>query len=153
MTPRRVRHKVNLATQPNREDILSYITDNIIGGLTKKDSYLKNINADIKDTNKAIQRLEKTDNFQMIYQSVVNDDSLKLQIKVKKVQSKYVELMDKNLDTAIDVLDAVKGTKGSITEKAVAVRLVNETIGAMAIVNGPTQAQKPGELDRSGVIQ
>lgn len=134
--------------------MLGYINDVLLNGYTKKDAYLKNINGDIKQPSLAVVNMEKRKDFQEIYQSIISDDQLQMNGKIKKVQSKYVDLIEKNLDTAAGILDEVAKTSGedSLKNKAIAVRLVNETVGAMGIVQGPAQATPPGKLNKAGAV-
>ena len=129
--------------------MVAYATDIVFNGSTKKDSYLRNIK-DVNQVHIAIARMEKTEEYQSLLASIMGDDAAKLAAKVKRVQDKYVGLMEKNIDTASSVLDGVKD--GELKDKAIAVRLVNETVGAMAVVTGATQPQAPGQLNKAGAV-
>jgi len=129
--------------------MVAYATDIVFNGSTKKDSYLRNVK-DVNQVHIAIARMEKTEEYQSLLASIMGDDAAKLAAKVKRVQDKYVGLMEKNIDTASSVLDGVKD--GELKDKAIAVRLVNETVGAMAVVTGATQPQAPGQLNKAGAV-
>jgi len=129
--------------------MVAYATDIVFNGSTKKDSYLRNVK-DVNQVHIAIARMEKTEEYQSLLASIMGDDAAKLAAKVRRVQDKYVGLMEKNIDTASSVLDGVKD--GELKDKAVAVRLVNETVGAMAVVTGATQPQAPGQLNKAGAV-
>ena len=129
--------------------MVAYATDIVFNGSTKKDSYLRNVK-DVNQVHIAIARMEKTEEYQSLLASIMGDDAAKLAAKVRRVQDKYVGLMEKNIDTASSVLDGVKD--GELKDKAIAVRLVNETVGAMAVVTGATQPQAPGQLNKAGAV-
>jgi len=136
-------------TRVTKDQMVAYATDIVFNGLTKKDSYLRNVK-DVNQVHIAIARMEKTEEYQSLLASIMGDDAAKLAAKVKRVQDKYVGLMEKNIDTASSVLDGVKD--GELKDKAIAVRLVNETVGAMAVVTGATQPQAPGQLNKAGAV-
>lgn len=129
--------------------MVAYATDIVFNGSTKKDSYLRNVK-DVNQVHIAIARMEKTEEYQSLLASIMGDDAAKLAAKVKRVQDKYVGLMEKNIDTASSVLDGVKD--GELKDKAIAVRLVNETVGAMGVVTGASQPQSPGQLNKAGAV-
>jgi len=136
-------------TRVTKDQMVAYATDIVFNGSTKKDSYLRNVK-DVNQVHIAIARMEKTEEYQSLLASIMGDDAAKLAAKVKRVQDKYVGLMEKNIDTASSVLDGVKD--GELKDKAIAVRLVNETVGAMAVVTGATQPQAPGQLNKAGAV-
>lgn len=140
-----------LKKKPTRDDIIGYVQDVVTNGYTKKDAFQKNIDNSIVDVTKAVIRLEKSEDFQAVYGVIMDDDTMRLNKKVKVIQGKYADLIEKNIDTASAILDKVKG--GEVKDQAIAVRLVNETVGAMAIVNGPAQAQQPGSLNKANAVQ
>lgn len=138
------------STRTDPEKILAYIVDQIVSGLDKKSSYLKNIN-EVSKVHIAISRLEKSQQYEEVYASVMNDNNMLLKAKAQKARLQYVNLINKNLDLAESVVDSVK--EGTVKDKGIAIRLMNETIGAMSIVDGPTQAQAPGALNKGSVVQ
>ena len=129
--------------------MVAYATDIVFNGSTKKDSYLRNIK-EVNQVHIAIARMEKTEEYQSLLASIMGDDAAKLVAKVRRVQDKYVGLMEKNIDTASGILDNV--ADGELKDKAIAVRLVNETVGAMGVVTGASQPQAPGQLNKAGAV-
>lgn len=135
---------------PTRDQMLAYIEATLIGKSTKKDAYLKHVNPDIKQANLAVARMEKLPEYQELYSTIATDDNLKMQTDVQRVQRKYVNLIEKNIDTMNGILDDVKNAE--VKDKAVAVRLANETVGAMSIVDGPKGPQHPGTLNKAAAV-
>jgi len=133
-----------------RSKILSYIEATLTGGLTKKDAYLTHVDDKVKNPTAAVARLERSKEFQDIYHTLITDENYKFQESAQRVRSKYLGLIEKNIDTAGSMLDGADTT----SEKAKAVRLTNETIQAMAIVANPTPADREGSkpINKSGVI-
>lgn len=135
----------------SREQIIAYIEDVLFRNKTKKASYQDNINPDIKNVHAAIRTLEGREDFKAIYTVLNSDGQLQLQETALRVRNKYAKLVEKNIDTATDVLESSE----SIKDKATAVRLVNETIGALAPVSGAQHApdnQGGGKLNRGSAI-
>ena len=129
--------------------MVAYATDIVFNGSTKKDAYLRNVK-EVNQVHIAIARMEKTEEYQSLLASIMGDDAAKLAAKVRRVQDKYVGLMEKNIDTASGILDNV--ADGELKDKAIAVRLVNETVGAMGVVTGASQPQAPGQLNKAGAV-
>lgn len=141
-------------TQPkkaSRDQIIAYIQDILFRGKTKTQSYKDNINDEIKDVFPAIKSLENREDFKAIYNVLDSDGNLAAQTTALKVRNKYIKLIEKNLDTAAEVLDEAE----TIKDKATAVRLVNETVGALApIASGSPEghAGGGGKLKRGGAV-
>jgi hypothetical protein len=137
-----------------RDKVLQYIEATLVHGYTKKDAYLAFIDSDCKAPHQAIARLEKNKEYQDILAVITSDENYKFQIRAQRVKGKFLGLVEKNIDTADQVLDDVKNSE-DVKSKAVAVRLVNETIQAMSVISGgaPPVGQ-PGnpKLDKSGVV-
>lgn len=140
--------------QPSADQIIAYIHDILLQGSTKKDSYQKNINGSISNVHRSIGALERTQTFKDIYSSIITDNNLRMKEKVGKVKSKYLDLIELNIDTMTNVLKEAGKTTGedSLKNKAIAVRLANETVGAMSIVDGPQNAQPPGALKKDHLV-
>lgn len=139
-------------TQP-RDKVLDYIEAILVHSYSKKDAYLAFIDPECKNPHAAIARMEKRKEYQEIYAVVTSDENYKFLAKAQRVKSKFLNLVEKNIDTADKVLDDVKSS--DVRSKATAVRLVNETVQAMAVVSGAGGvATQPGapKLDKSGVI-
>lgn len=140
----------------NREDALKYIEATLLGGMTKKDAYLAHINPNVKNPNQAITVMENKKDFIDLYQMVFSDDVLKIQHAAKRVQSKYVNLMEKNIDTAVVVLEEVNKKESTMSEKVIGIKLVNETLSAMSVVVNsgiaPGDQARP-KLNRGSVVQ
>lgn len=136
-------------TRVTKDQMVAYATDVVMNGATKKDAYLRNVK-DVNQVHIAIARMEKTDEYQSILSSIMGDDAAKLATKVRRVQDKYVGLIEKNIDTASKILDKV--ADGEVKDQAIAVRLVNETVGAMGVVTGTAQPQAPGQLNKAGAV-
>lgn len=130
--------------------MLAYINATLFEGMTKKEAYLTHINSTLSHPHQAVLALEKKPEFRELYDHIMEDDNARLQAKANKIKLKYASLIEKNIDTASAILDEVED--GELQDKAVAVRLVNETVGAMAIVSGTSQPTAPGKLDKSGVV-
>ena len=137
--------------RPTRDQILLYAEDALLNGLTKKESYQKNINADLTQIGHAVIRLEKSQEYLDIRDSLMSDDSLRLRKKAIEIRGKYAKLIETNIDTMQSVLEGV--VAGEIADKAIAVRLANETIGAMSMVDAPQQVNQPGSIDKSSAVQ
>lgn len=136
-----------------RDKVLQYIEATLVHGYTKKDAYLAFIDSECKAPHAAISRMEKKKDYQDILTVVTSDENYKFQIRTQRVRGKFLGLVEDNIDTATQVLKDVK--KEDTKTKAVAVRLVNETIQAMSVISGGTPpAGQPGtpKLDKSGVI-
>lgn len=140
--------------QPSADKIIAYVHDILLQGMTKKDSYQKNINNSISNVHRSIGALERTQTFKDIYASIITDDNLRMKEKVAKVKSKYLGLIELNIDTMTNVLKEAAKSEGenSLKDKAIAVRLANETVGAMAIVDGPNNAQPVGALKKDHLV-
>lgn len=136
----------------HRDKVLQYIEGWLVRGLSKKEAYSTYIDGTVKDVGGAIARLERRKEYQDIYVVVMGDENYKLQERAKRVRGKYLGLIEKNIDTADGLLDDVK--EGETRDKATAVRLVNETIQAMAVVANPTSPQGGGteSINKAGVI-
>lgn len=136
-----------------RDKILEYIQATLTQGYNKKDAYLAFIDSDIKNVHSAINRLEKSKEYQEIYAVIVSDENYQFQMRTQKVKGKYLNLLEKNIDTADSILDDAKGE--DLQTRGAAVRLANETLQALAVVSGgPPPTGQPGHprLDKSGVI-
>lgn len=137
----------------SRDDIILYIEAILIRGYTKKAAYLEFINDKIVNVSDAVQKLEKKKEFQDIYDVIVTDANYAIQKKAQAVKEKYVDLVDENISLMRDVLKDASKSEDAKT-KATAVRLANETITAMSIVDKPTDGSAPGQgqLNKSSVI-
>ena len=133
----------------NRNSMIEYIQAVLVGGISKKKAYLEFIDPNSKDAAAAVNRMEKRPDFIKLHASIKADDALQMEKSVSRVKLKYVKLIEKNMDTMSDVLDNAEDMK----EKAIAVRLANETITAMGIIDRPTESTSgQPALNRGGVI-
>lgn len=121
---------------PSRDDIVAYIQATLFQGKTKADAYREFINPDIKNVTNAVYALEKRSEFVAVYQTLNSDGNLELQEMALRLKKKYGKMIERNIDTATELLDEAETNK----DKATAVRLVNETVGAMAVIQGPGQS-------------
>lgn len=140
----------NLRKIVTRDEMLAYINGIVLEGLTKKGSYQKYVNDTLSQPQQAVIALEKKPEFQELYRVIMEDDAMQLAAKAKKVQLDYVKLIEKNIGTAARILDDVADKE--ITDRAIAVRLVNETVGAMGVVTGTSSPNAPGKLDKGSVV-
>lgn len=137
-----------------RDKALLYIQAILIQGYTKKDAYLAHINPDERNPFAKIKTMESKKEYQDLLAVVRSDDNFRIDIKAQEVRGKYLGLIEQNIDTAAEMLTEVK-KDSDIKMKGQVVRLVNETITALAVVSGGTPAKQPGnvpKLDRSGVV-
>lgn len=137
-----------------RDKVLQYIEAILVHAYTKKDAYLAFIDSDCKAPHQAIARMENNKEYQDILAVIASDENYKFQIRTQRVRGKFLGLVEKNIDTADQVLEDVKDSE-NVKDKAVAVRLVNETIQAMSVISGGTPpAGQPGnpKIDKSGVV-
>lgn len=135
----------------SRDQIVAYIEAVLFQGYTKKDAYLSHVNKDISNVHQAISALEKREDFQEVYRVLNSDGNLEVREAALRMKKKYANLIEKNIDKATDVLDEAE----TIKEKAAAVRLVNETVGALAPITNPGSAgvgDQPTKLKRGSVI-
>lgn len=132
-----------------KEDMVNYIRATLIGGMSKRAAYSAHINFSIKDVDGAIMRLEKRDDFIELYQTIVEADQSHGARLAMRVKAKYMSMTEKNIDVATSLLEDAE----SAEEKAKAVRLANETFGAMAIIGvANPQDNTPLKLDKTGVV-
>lgn len=137
--------------KPSKHQIVSYIDATLTRGESKIDAYKKHINPNIRAASSAVKRFEKSPDYIALMESLSVDNDLQLNMKVAKVRSKYVGLIEKNIDAMSGIIDSTKDME--ISEKAKAVRLANETITAMQIVDGPKEQGPPaGKLNRGGAV-
>lgn len=137
--------------KPSKHQIVSYIDATLTRGENKIEAYKKHINPNIRSASSAIKRFEQSPDYIALMESLSIDNDQQLNIKVAKVRSKYVNLIEKNIDAMGDIIDSTEGME--INEKAKAVRLANETITAMQIVDGPKEPGNPaGKLNRGGAV-
>lgn len=133
--------------------MVAYAEAVLIKGYTKKAAYQEYVDDQVKDPKKAFMAMEKKKEFQEIWQTIAGDANAILQADITRVRTKYANLVEQNIDMASDILDDMKDNKETFKNKAAAVRLVNETISAMAIVSGGTPApEAPRRIDHSGVV-
>jgi len=135
---------------PTKEQITAYIEAVLFKKSTKKAAYLEHINPNISNVPQAISVLEKRTDFKDMYGVLNSDLNLQSQESMLRIQSKYAKMVEKNIDVATDVLDQANDQK----QKSSAVRLVNETVGALAIISGNSNPEdkNPKKLDKSGII-
>lgn len=135
--------------QISRQDMVNYIQSTLMGGMNKATAYKAHIDPLVKDVYGAISRLEKRNEFVEMHQSIVDSDKNAANKLALRVKSKYLSMAEKNLDVASDLLDKANSDES----KAKAVRLANETFGAMSII-GVAQPQEntPLKLDKSSVV-
>lgn len=143
---------------PTRAQIISYAEDVILRGKSKAESYRSNIDANEKNLHYQISLLERRKDFKAVAEVLTQDNDRMLMEQAMEVRKKYLSLMGKNIDSASRLLDkAEKADKQEDTAKntAMAVRLVNETITAMAAVGGApmTASNSTQQLDPSGIVQ
>lgn len=140
---------------PNRDDVIKYIEATLFGGMTKKDAYMEYINPDIKNVHGAITTMENKKEFKDLYQALFSDDALKAQHTIQRVRNKFAGLVENNIDATSKILqDVMQDDKASQRSKSGAVRLANETISAMAVIQGATPVEQDGnkKLNRGSVV-
>jgi len=99
--------------------------------------------------------MEKKKEYQDLFATISTDENYKFQMRAQTVKGKYLGLIEKNIDTADKILDEVSTDESTLKDKATAVRLVNETVGALAVISGgapPVGQSGAPKLDKSGVI-
>jgi hypothetical protein len=136
-----------------RDKVLQYIEAVLVNGYTKKDAFQAFIDSEVKNPHQAIAKMESKKEYQELYAVITSDENYKFQIQAQRVRGKYLNFIEKNIDTADQMLDDAK--KEDLRTRAAVVRLSNETIQAMAVVSGgPQPPQQPGtmRLDRSSVV-
>lgn len=123
----------------------------MVGGMDKKAAYKKFINNKISHPSAAVSRLEKTPEFKSVYELMHGDDNIRMERAVKEVKRKYVNLVDKTINTMDGILDDVKDE--GVNEKAKAVRLASETLTALNFVDAPQDPSKQqGAIDVGGMV-
>lgn len=122
-------------SSPTSGDIVKYIEAILVGGFSKRQAYRDNINADIKNIDQAISVLERKAEFKALYETVLRDHNTRITSSIEAVKASYVDLIGTNIKVAKEVLEEAEDN----TEKARAVRLANETISSMAIINSNSQ--------------
>lgn len=135
--------------------IVAYITDTLVRGVTKQDAYRMHVNASIVDVYNAIARMEKTEQFAQIYDMITSDDNYRVAAVVKEAKLDYAMMVRKNMQVMGEVYQRVEGEDASLKDKSAAIRLGNETIQAMAVVGGGAQHQTPsapGQLDKGSAV-
>lgn len=132
-----------------RQEMVAYIEAILMKGYTKKDAFLEFIDPEAKDVHSRINTMENRAEFYEIYKTLNSDSNLQIQETINRVKKKYAALVEKNIDKATEVLDQTE----TIKDKATAIRLVNETVGALSIMSGNTTPDKqPRKLDRGASV-
>lgn len=140
-----------MATQKHsKEKIVKYIEATMISGMDKKAAYKKFINNTISHPAQAVARLEKTAEYNSVYELMHGDDSIRMERAVKEVKRKYVGLVDKTIETMDGILNEVKDH--DINEKAKAVRLASETLTALNFVDSPQPSAQQGNIDTGAMV-
>lgn len=143
-----------------RQQIVNYIEAVLYKNIPKIRAYQEHINDTLKNPHSAINRLEASADFKAIYATMAGDDDVILEKAIARAQNKYVKLVEKNIDKMANILDEAENTdreEGTgVKNQAIAVRLANETISAMSIVQGASPPASTGgnkRLDKSSVIR
>ena len=137
-----------------REDMLSYIQATLMGGMKKAVAYKAFIDPLIGHVYPAINRLENRDDFHELMQNIIDTDDLAAKKSISRVRNKYLTMTEKALDKASELLDESGEEGKSSADKAQAVRLANETFGAMAIIgaSSPNTGNSQGAIDKKSHI-
>lgn len=119
----------------------------------KGKAYKAYVNDKVKDVFNAIGRLERNEEYKAIVTTILEDSNFQLDKKIANVRSKYVSLIESNIDTMQNVIKKAS-EEGQLKDQAMAVRLANETITAMSIIDGSREPSKPtqGTINKSSVI-
>lgn len=138
----------------NKESAVKYIQAVSFKGYTKKAAYIQYIDpqCNTKNVHSLIASMEKKTEFTELAAVVLSDSSLQLQNDIARVRSKYVKLVEVNIDNMTQVLKDTQGKE--IKERATAIRLANETVTAMGVVSGNAtpNGNNPQEIDPSALI-
>lgn len=134
----------------SREMLVQYIQATVVGGVGKKVAYTSFINPLERHPSQAAHQLESRNEYHELKQTIIDNDDIVLKKTSTRLRSKYASMVERNIEVATSMLDEAEDNK----EKSQAVRLVNETVQALAVIGGTSEPVRQNIIDKgSAVVQ